>query len=97
MFKYEKPFFVNWESGKVLDVEGNKDVEAQPVIINKRHGGANQRWRVVYEDEAAKTETKGLNEEFGFHIKRDFYMISELPFNRVAECLGHNNILLRKW
>jgi hypothetical protein len=29
-----------------------------------------------------------LNEEFGFYINRPFYIVSELPFNRVAEMLG---------
>jgi len=42
----------------------------------------------LYLDTKKKTETKGLNEEFGFHINRPFYLVSELPFNRVAEMLG---------
>jgi len=48
-------------------------------------------------DKAAKTETKGLNEEFGFHINRPFYLVSELPMNRVAESIGANNITLKRW
>jgi hypothetical protein len=38
-----------------------------------------------------------LNEEFGFHIKRPFYLVSELPFNRVAEMLGGTNMVLKRW
>jgi hypothetical protein len=58
---------------------------------------ANQRWKVVYLDKAEKAETKGLNEEFGFHINRPFYIVSELPFNRVAEMLGGTNMVLKRW
>jgi hypothetical protein len=54
-------------------------------------------WTISYLDKADKLETKGLNEEFGFHINRPFYFVSELPFNRVAECIGANNIVLKRW
>jgi hypothetical protein len=79
-----------------LDVTGSKDVEGQAVIVHQRHNGANQRWKIVYTD-TVKTETKGLNEEFGFYINRPFYLVSELPFNRVAEMLNGNNIVLKRW
>jgi hypothetical protein len=52
---------------------------------------------VLYLDKKAKTETKGLNEEFGFHINRPFYLVSELPFNRVAECIGASYLRLKRW
>jgi hypothetical protein len=42
-------------------------------------------------------ELKGYNEEFGFHCDRPFYLRSRLPFKRVAECHGANNIWLRRW
>jgi len=48
-------------------------------------------------DQKNSTETKGLNEEFGFYINRPFYMVSELPFNRVAEMLGGTNMVLKRW
>jgi len=51
----------------------------------------------LYLDKKAKTETKGLNEEFGFHINRPFYLVSELPFNRVAEMLGGTQMVLKRW
>jgi hypothetical protein len=28
---------------------------------------------------------------------KPFYLISELPFNRMAESIGANNIILKKW
>jgi hypothetical protein len=63
----------------------------------KPHNGKNQRWKIVYADKAEATETKGLNEEFGFHINRPFYFRLRLPMKRVAECHGANNIWLRRW
>jgi diphthamide synthase (EF-2-diphthine--ammonia ligase) len=46
------------------------------VIASAATNGLNQKWKVIYMDKAAKTETKGLNEEFGFHINRPFYLVS---------------------
>jgi len=92
IFKYEGQFFSNIQDNRVLDVSGNKDVEGQPVIAHKRHGGANQRWKVVYLDKAKAEPTTGLYEEFGFYINRPFYMVSRLPMKRVAQAHGNNNI-----
>jgi hypothetical protein len=52
------------------------DQEGQAITVNNFTNGVNQRWRVVYLDKADKVETKGLNEEFGFHINRPFYLVS---------------------
>jgi hypothetical protein len=38
-----------------------------------------------------------MNEQFGFHINRPFYIRSRLPFQRVAECQGANNVALKRW
>jgi hypothetical protein len=97
LFKYDKSQFINWTNSKALSVDGSKDLEGQAVVVDGNKNRADQRWKVVYLDKAAKTETKGLNEEFGFHINRPFYLVSELPFNRVAECIGANNIVLKRW
>jgi hypothetical protein len=97
VFKYEKSQFINWSNNKVLDVKDSKDEEGHEVQVNGNNNGTNQRWKVVYLDKAGKIETKGLNEEFGFHINRPFYMVSELPFNRVAEMLGGTNMVLKRW
>jgi len=78
-------------------VSGNKDVEMQAVVVHKRHGGANQRWKIVYLDKAVKEPTSGLNEDFGFHIKRPFYFVSRLPMKRVAEMVGASNIVLKRY
>jgi len=44
-----------------------------------------------------KQPTSGLNKEFGFHIGRPFYLVSRLPMRRVAECVGANNVVLRRY
>lgn len=98
IFVYQDEHFCNIrETNKCAEVNGNKDLEGQAVSIGGRQNGLNQRWTILYLDKKAATETKGLNEEFGFHINRPFYLVSELPFNRVAECVGANNVALKRW
>jgi hypothetical protein len=31
------------------------------------------------------------------YINRPFYLVSRLPFKRVAECVGANNVVLKRW
>jgi hypothetical protein len=89
--------FINFRNGKALDVSGGKDEEGRPVIVWNKHNGANQKWRVVYLDEAEKEPTKGLHEDFGFHINRPFYLKSRMLFGRVAELVGASNIVLKRY
>jgi hypothetical protein len=65
----------------------------------KRHGGKNQKWRVIYEDskEYKDYAKEGLDKESGFAINRDFYIVSRLPMNRVIEAQGNNQIYLKRW
>jgi hypothetical protein len=106
MFKYEATsekkgervgYFLNFRNGKALDVSGGKDEEGRPVIVWNKHNGANQKWGVVYLDEAEKIQTKGLNEDFGFHVNRPFYIKSRMLFGRVAELVGASNIVLKRY
>jgi hypothetical protein len=97
VFKYDKNQFINWSNSKVLDVKGGKDEEGQAVGVWGNNKGTHQQWTVLYVDKAGKTETKGLNEEFGFHINRPFYIRSRLPMQRIAECHGANNVWLKRW
>jgi hypothetical protein len=57
----------------------------------------NQQWNVVYLDKANKDATKGMNEDFGFYINRPFYMVSRLPLKRVIECIGANNMVIKRY
>jgi hypothetical protein len=97
VFQYVNNQFVNIQDKRVLDVSGGKDVEAQPAIVSKNNGGNNQKWNVIYVDEAKKVATKGLDKDSGFHINRPFYIRSRLPMWRVAECVGANNVQLKRW
>jgi hypothetical protein len=87
----------NIKDNRVLDVSGGKDEEHRNVIVYKRHGKANQRWKIVYLDEAKKVQSKGVHEDFGFHINRPFYARSRLPMRRVAEAVGANNVQLKRF
>jgi hypothetical protein len=88
---------MNPNNNKVLDIEGGKDAEGQPVIVWNKHGKANQRWRIIYLDKAEKMQEKGLHEDFGFHINRPFYIRSRLPMQRLAEMHGNTYIYMRRW
>jgi hypothetical protein len=69
----------------------------QKTIVYNRHNGANQRWKVIYVDKAKGPQKSGLNKDFGFHVNRPFYIVSELPFNRVAEMHGNTQVNLKRW
>jgi hypothetical protein len=38
-----------------------------------------------------------LNKDFGFEINRPFYIVSQLPLNKVAEMQGGTNVVLKRW
>jgi hypothetical protein len=97
VFKYDNNEFVNWSNNKRLDVRGGKDEEGNPVGVWGSNNSKAQKWNVIYVDEADKDRTKGLNSEFGFQINRPFYIRSRLPFQRVIECHGANNVWLKRW
>lgn len=62
-----------------------------------RNDEKKQRWNIIYVDESKKQATKGLDKNWGFHINRPFYIRSRLPMKRIAECVGANNVNLRRW
>jgi hypothetical protein len=52
---------------------------------------------IEYDDKAKDEPTKGLNKEFGLHCSRPFYFVSRLPMRRVAEAVGANNVVLKRY
>jgi len=64
--------------------------------VYKRHNGANQRWKIIYTDKAGPKTTKGLDEDFGIHINRPFYIRSRLPTNRALEYNG-SYLYIKMW
>jgi len=97
LFVYEGEFISNVKNNLVFDVDGNKDEEARNVHMHKRHNGSNQRWKVVYLDKAEAILTKGLDEDFGFHRNRPFYIRSRLPFQRIVQCHGAVHVRINRW
>jgi hypothetical protein len=45
----------------------------------------------------AYTKKGKMDRDFGFLANEPFYFRSKLPMQRVAECVGANNIVLKKW
>jgi hypothetical protein len=97
VFKYENNQFINWSNNKVVEVKGSKDEEMAAVGVFGNNNGRNQQWQVVYVDKADGPQTQGLNKEFGMHCDRLFYIVSELPFNRVIEMHGNTYTYLKRW
>lgn len=60
------------------------------------HNKGNQRWNIVYLDQKAKEQTKGLNKQFGFHINRPFYIVSKMTMGRVVEANGGNTLKIMR-
>jgi len=87
----------NMYDNRVIDVTAGKDVEGQNVIVWKRHGGANQRWKVIYEKDQDNFKTEGVNKDFGFHINRPFYLVSRLWMKRVVETPGASSVNIRRY
>jgi hypothetical protein len=79
-----------------LDVTSSRDEEGAKVAVAKRTNGANQRWKVVYTS-TVTTQSKGLDDEFGFHINRPFYVVSRLPTNRVLEYQSGQVLWIKQW
>jgi hypothetical protein len=103
MFKYKGEKLVNLgPNGRVVTVKDNKDVEGQAVHVEKRNGSWSQRWRIVYAGKLtgsdAYTKKGSMSKRgFGFRALEPFYLRSKMPMNRVAECVGANNIVLKKY
>jgi len=97
LFGYEGGFFSNMWDNRVLDVYQGKDTEHQKVVVHKRHGRKNQKWQVRYIDSVVKVKSKGIVGDFGLHANRPFYIRSRLPMQRVMECIGANNLVLKRW
>jgi len=64
--------------------------------VYNKHNGANQKWTILYVDDKEDTRTKGTNDDFGLKINEPFYIVSRLPFHRVAELIGARNIVLKR-
>jgi hypothetical protein len=87
--------FVDFKDKRALDVAGGKDEEGNNVQAWKINGSKAQKWKVVYVKDAKAIQTKGLNKNFGLEIERPFYIVSKMWMNRVVECVGASNLVLK--
>jgi hypothetical protein len=102
MFKYDGRYFTNIKNGKKITVSGGKDAEAQPVWVWNKYNGNHpaQIWKVVYTHKMGDEAyiKKGKKDKYtGFIVDEPFYFRSKLPMQRVVECVGASNAVLKKW
>jgi hypothetical protein len=84
---------VNTKS-KVLDVQGGRDAVNTNVAAYPRAKGANQKWKILYVDEAKPDPKKGeYVGSAGLYNLRDFYVISSLPSRRRLDRIGNNVVI----
>jgi hypothetical protein len=96
LFKWDgESGFVNMYDGRVLDVAGGKDEEGNNVQVYKPNQSAPQKWKLLYADKAKPVQMKGLNKKFGLEVNRPFFIVSKMWMNRVAECVGASNIVIK--
>jgi hypothetical protein len=70
----------------VFEVQSNKDVENQNIVLGQSNGKTYQLWDIVYVDEFKGEPKKGeLNEDFGFYVERPFHIVSMLPRRRYLQ------------
>jgi hypothetical protein len=66
---------------------------------NRNHPG--QRWRIVYTNELTGSDAyrnKGqMSKDTGFIVDEPLYFRSRLPMQRVVECAGASNAVIKKW
>jgi hypothetical protein len=85
------------EKRRCLEVKSSKDEEGAPVGVAKQVNEANQRWKVIYQEDQKKEADKGFNEEFGFSINRPFYFKSRMMFHRVIDQHSNSWNYLRRY
>jgi len=87
----------------VITIKDREDKEAQPLIVENKYSNRHpsQTWRVVYTNamgsEAIRKKGEMSKNGTGFIVDEIFYLRSRLPFSRVAECVGANNVVLKKY
>jgi hypothetical protein len=79
VFQFVDGQLVNPSNNKVISVDGRQDEEGQKVIVDGNQKRTDQKWKIVYIDQAKPLRTKGFNKEFGLHINRPFYIRSRMP------------------
>jgi hypothetical protein len=86
----------------MISLKDEKNEEATPIVALKNRGNRNasQVWIIRYTDNMGDEAYQKKGEKDADHnmiALEPFYLRSKLPMQRVAECVGANNITLKKW
>jgi hypothetical protein len=93
MFRYQTGSIVN-EKGKVVSVDGNRDIENANIGVTAKGSGLHQQWDVIYVDEMPKALKKGdTNTMFGLDVERPFVVVSTLEQERYLDLIVNNMVL----
>ena len=69
MFRYVNNSTIVNEQGKVMDINGNLDLENRNVEMHGKHGKINQQWDLVYVDQLPEEPKKNeMNNQFGLVV-----------------------------
>jgi hypothetical protein len=79
-----------------MDVQGGRDREGNNVQVYRRNMSPAQKWKVIYQDEAAKIKTEGFAKEYGMKIGQPFYLVTAMTSGRVVTCHGAHHVRLNK-
>lgn len=82
-------------NNKCFDVHSGTDAEGTHVIQYAQHKGINQKWTVVYSEDAVKEKATGFYRDFGMKIGKPFFLLSQLPMNRALTMHGGRNLQIR--
>jgi hypothetical protein len=94
-FRYQNENIIN-QRGLVLEVQGNKCQEGQPVLAWKKHNGKNQRWIIRYgENNGSDIQRKGKDGYFGLIINEPFYAWSKAGSKLTMEVIGGRNLAVK--
>jgi hypothetical protein len=91
---------MNVGDGRVLTIKGGENKEAQPITAERFSGRSHQLWYIYYTDnmrDEAYIKKGKRDNDHNFIALEPFYLRSKLPMQRVAECVGANNVVLKKW
>jgi hypothetical protein len=92
---------VNVGDNRMLTLKDGQNKEAQPIIASKDLGrSSSQFWLIRYADALGDESYQKKGQRDADHnmlALEPFYLRSKLPMQRVAECVGANNVTLKKW
>jgi len=94
LFRYKNEMLVNVK-GKVMQLDGNKCAEGSNVGVGAKASTRNQKWGIVYTDSEVELKTKGVS-DFGFHIGRPFYIVTQMCSGRAIEVTSGRNLVLKR-